>query len=243
MPHLLFEKCVHIYTTQSTTRQSEANWSRWPLLNHITGDHISLFIGHKRSTSVSTWLSFHTKHLNRDSSAISVAPLCFFKPARVSYIKPPRGFSLLCQKVYFWKDLIRENSVERAMIFFKKSVYTANTVCFKWFVYIVWSFNTQLIWQLCNPEPYVPELDLAFFLIWSQSPSCVWLLFNCFLSAGSIISPGPFLGGGCSSVLQTTWLNNRNLSRMMRSLVGAWFDSILFDVPAQTEVDCMGFLS
>lgn len=76
MPHLLFEKCVHIYTTQSTTRQSEANWNRWPLLNHITGDHISFFIGHKWSTSVSTWLSFHTKHLNRDSSPISVAPLC-----------------------------------------------------------------------------------------------------------------------------------------------------------------------
>lgn len=112
------KKCVHIYKTQSTTRQSEANWSRWPLLNHITGDHISLFIGHKWSTSVSTWLSFHTKHSNRDSSAISVAPLCLFKPACVSYIKPPRGFSLLCQKVYFWKYLIRENSVERAMIFF-----------------------------------------------------------------------------------------------------------------------------
>lgn len=56
----LFEKHVHIYTTQSTTWQSEANWSRRPLLNRITGDHISLFIGHKWSTSVSTWLSFHT---------------------------------------------------------------------------------------------------------------------------------------------------------------------------------------
>lgn len=56
----LFEKHVHIYTTQSTTWQSEANWSRRPLLNRITGDHISFFIGHKWSTSVSTWLSFHT---------------------------------------------------------------------------------------------------------------------------------------------------------------------------------------
>lgn len=56
----LFEKHVHIYTTQSTTWQSEANWSRRPLLNRITGYHISLFIGHKWSTSVSTWLSFHT---------------------------------------------------------------------------------------------------------------------------------------------------------------------------------------
>lgn len=58
MPHLFCEKCVHIYTTQNTAWQSEANWSRWPLLNHITGDHISLFIGHKRSTSVSTRLTF-----------------------------------------------------------------------------------------------------------------------------------------------------------------------------------------
>lgn len=57
-PHLFCEKCVHIYRTQNTAWQSEANWSRWPLLNHITGDHISLFIGHKQSTSVSTWLTF-----------------------------------------------------------------------------------------------------------------------------------------------------------------------------------------
>ena len=46
------------------------------------------FIGHKWSTSVSTWLSFHTKYLNRDSSPISVAPLLLFKPTCVSYIKP-----------------------------------------------------------------------------------------------------------------------------------------------------------
>ena len=45
------------------------------------------FIGHKWSTSVSTWLSFHTKHLNRDSSPISLATLCLFKPTCVSYIK------------------------------------------------------------------------------------------------------------------------------------------------------------
>lgn len=102
MPHLLFEKYVHIYTTQSTTRQSEANWSRWPLLNHITGDHISLFIGHKWSTSVSTWLSFHTKHLNRDSSPISV-PLCLFKAACVSYIKPPRVFFSFVPESVFLK--------------------------------------------------------------------------------------------------------------------------------------------
>lgn len=201
MPHLLFEKYVHIYTTQSTTRQSEANWSRWPLLNHITGDHISLFIGHKRSTSVSTWLSFHTKHLNRDSSPISVVPLCLFKPACVSYIQPPRVFFLFrARKCNFWKDSITEHSVERTTIL---PCLHRNTVCFKRFVYIVWSFNTQLIWQLCKPETYVPMLDLAFFLIWSQSPSCVWLLFNCFLSAGSIISPGPFVGGtDYSSVFQ-----------------------------------------
>lgn len=116
MPHLLFEECVHIYKTQSTTWQSEANWSRWPLLNHITGDHISLFIGHKWSTSVSTRRSFHTKHLNRDSQPISVAPLCLFKPACVSYIKPLRGFSLSCQNVCFWKDLITECSIKRTML-------------------------------------------------------------------------------------------------------------------------------
>lgn len=88
--HLLFEKYVHIYTTQSTVRQGEANWKCSPLLNRITGDHISFFIGHKRRTSVSTRLSFHIKHLNRDCSPISVAPRRLFKPTCVSYIKPQK---------------------------------------------------------------------------------------------------------------------------------------------------------
>ena len=113
------------------------------------------------------------------------------------------------------------------------------------------SFNTQLIWQLCKPEPNMPTLDLAFFfffLIWSRSPSCVWLLFNCFLSARSIISPGPFVGGGVGSgvywltiaaFFNRQWLNNRNLSTMMRSLIGVWFDNIWLNVPAHnhTHVD------
>lgn len=159
MPHLLFEKCVHIYTTQSTTRQSEANWKRWPLLNHITGYHISFFIGQKWSTSVSTWLSFHTKHLNRDSSPISVAPLRLFKPACVSHINPQR---LLCcfVPVCSWRGLMREHGLKSAKIL---SCLHRDTVCFKWFVYVVRSFNTQLIWQLCKPEPNVPTLGLAFF--------------------------------------------------------------------------------
>lgn len=92
----LKKKKVQIYRTQSTMQQSEANWNCWPLLNHITGDHISFFIGHKWSTSVSTWLRFHIKHLNRDCSPISVAPLCLFKPACLSYIKPQKE-----QKGYF----------------------------------------------------------------------------------------------------------------------------------------------
>lgn len=92
-------------------RQGEANWKCWPLLNHITGDHISFFIGHKWRTSVSTRLSFHIKHLNRDCSPISVAPLCLLESTCVSYIKPQKE-----QKGYFvhesifLKDLITVRS-------------------------------------------------------------------------------------------------------------------------------------
>lgn len=74
----LFEKHVHIYTTQSTTWQSEANWSRWPLLNRITGDHTSLFIGHKAKHICFHSAGFPCKDLNRDSSPISVVPSAFF---------------------------------------------------------------------------------------------------------------------------------------------------------------------
>lgn len=160
MPSLLFEKNVHIYTAQSTTWQSEANWSCWPLLNHITGDHISLFIGHKWSTSVSTRPSFHTKHLNRDSSPISVVPLCLFNTACVSYIKPPRFFfSLVPKSVFLTRVDYRTQCGEN----YASLMLMAQHNLLKRFVYIVGSFNTQLIWQLCKPELYVPMLDLAFF--------------------------------------------------------------------------------
>ena len=100
-PHLLFEKYVHIYTTQSTTRPSEANWNRWPLLNLITCDHISFFY-RSQVRHICFHLAFHTKHLNRDSSPISVAPLCLFKPTCVSYIKPRRNKkAVLYHRVYF----------------------------------------------------------------------------------------------------------------------------------------------
>lgn len=118
--HLVYSENAESFvwnTAQRTTWQSEANWSCWPLLNHITGDHISLFIGHKWSTSVSTWPNFHTKHLKRDSSPISVVLLCLFNTVCVSYIKHPRFFSpLLCQRVYFWQVFITKHSVERTML-------------------------------------------------------------------------------------------------------------------------------
>ena len=46
---------------QSTRLQGEANWNCQPLLNHITGHHISFFcVGHTSSTSVFTLRSFPT---------------------------------------------------------------------------------------------------------------------------------------------------------------------------------------
>lgn len=84
----LFEKHVHIYTTQSTTWQSEANWSRWPLLNHITGDHTSLFIGHKAKHICFHSTEFPRRDLNRDSSPVSVV-LSFLKT--ISEIKLFQG--------------------------------------------------------------------------------------------------------------------------------------------------------
>lgn len=50
------------------------------------------FIGQKWVTSVSTWLSFHTKHLNRDSLPLSVVPSWLFKPTCFLYIKPKKDF-------------------------------------------------------------------------------------------------------------------------------------------------------
>lgn len=183
MLHLLFEKYVHIYTTQSTVRLGEANWKCSPLLNRITGDHISFFIGHKWRTSVSTRLSFHIKHLNRDCSPISVAPPCLFKPTCASYIKPQkeqRG-CFVHERVFLQRFAYR-TKFKGVLKFF--NVYSMTRFALKWFVYVVRSFKSQLIWQLWKPEPTMSTLDLAFFflsfflfLIWSQSPSCVWLLF------------------------------------------------------------------
>lgn len=107
MPHLCYEKCVCIYTTQNTAWQSEANWSRWPLLNHITGDHISLFIGHKRSTSVSIRLTFPYEIFEWGffTSISLLLPFPYlFKPACATYIKLPPFF--LCS----WTDLITDRS-------------------------------------------------------------------------------------------------------------------------------------
>lgn len=102
MPHLFCEKCVHIYRTQNTAWQSEANWSRWPLLNHITGDHISLFIGHKQSTSVSTWLTFPYEIF--ESGFFTSTPL--LPPPRACLNQlVPRTSKLLfffCIKTLFW---------------------------------------------------------------------------------------------------------------------------------------------
>lgn len=135
------------------------------------------FIGHKWGTSVSTWLSFHTKHLNRDSSPI-VAPLCSFKPTCVSCIKPQKAQkSVLYQKVYIWKWFDYRTPFRR---FF--NVYSV-TVFFKGFVYVAWSFNTQLIWQLCKPEPNMPTLDLAFFKFDLKAPHVFdfFLITSCLL--------------------------------------------------------------
>lgn len=80
------------------------------------------FIGHKWSTSVSTWLSFHTKHLNRNSSPISVAPLLLFKPTCVSYIKSQKEQkAVLYQTVYLSKGLIIECSLVLRFLYY---VYT-----------------------------------------------------------------------------------------------------------------------
>lgn len=173
---------------QNAAWQSEANWSRWPLLNHITGDHISLFIGHKQSTSVSTWLTFPYEIFESGfftSTSLLHPALRLFKPACATYIKTPFFLHQNSILVSFWTDL----STEYLCL-------PPNTVSFKWLVYTARPFNTQLIWQLCKPEPFHAGAGpCSLFLIWSQSSSCVWLLFNCFLSAGSIISPGTFLAG------------------------------------------------
>lgn len=174
--HLLFEKYVHIYTTQSTVRQGEANWKCSPLLNRITGDHISFFIGHTWRTSVSTRLSFHIKHLNRDCSPISVAPRCLFKPTCVSYIKPQREQRCcFIHESIFLQRFEYRIKFKGVLKFF--NVYNTTQFALKWFVYVVRSFKSQLIWQLCKPEPTMPTLNLAFFLfsslIWSRSPSCL----------------------------------------------------------------------
>lgn len=218
MPHCWREKCVHIYTAQNTAWQSEANWSRWPLLNHITGDHISLFIGHKRSTSVSTRLTFPYEIFESGFFTSTPPPPThtpLFKPAFATYIKPP-FFSPLRVLEQIWRQNAAGVSGGLCL--------PHNTASFKWLVYTARPFNTQLIWQLCKPEPFhAGPGPRRLFLIWSQSSSCVWLLFNCFLSAGSIISPGTFLAGGQNGFFSPlvspplTWLNNRNW-RMMRSL-------------------------
>lgn len=196
MPHLFCEKCVHIYRTQNTAWQSEANWSRWPLLNHITGDHISLFIGHKQSTSVSTWLTFPYEIFESGfftSTPLLPPPPRLFKPACATYIKTPL-FST--SKLFFGVFLNILSWVQNTIRVSRKLCLPRHTVSFKWLVYTARPFNTQLIWQLCKPEPFHAGAGpCSLFLIWSQSSSCVWLLFNCFLSAGSIISPGTFLAG------------------------------------------------
>lgn len=111
----VWKECPHLHDTE----HNMAKWSKleplasaepyywWP---YIT------FIGHKWSTSVSTWPSFHTKHLNRDSSPISAVPLCLFKPACVSYIKP-LFFSSCAKKCISDKSWL-QNTVWRELCFF-----------------------------------------------------------------------------------------------------------------------------
>lgn len=101
--------CPHLYSPEYNT----AKWSKLEVLAsaepYYWWPYITFFIGHKWSTSVSTCPCFHMKHLNRDSSPISVAPLCLNQ--HMPSISDLRK-SDSQKKDYFRKRLIMEQSNE-----------------------------------------------------------------------------------------------------------------------------------
>lgn len=156
MLHLCCEKCVCIYTTQNTAWQSEANWSRWPLLNHITGDHISLFIGHKRSTSVSTRLTFPYKIFEWGfftSIPLLHPPPCLFKPACTYITPPPLFFSVFLNRFdYRSQSGLAASSVYPATQLALNDLFTQRSL-----------LTLNLFDSCASQSSSMPGLDLARF--------------------------------------------------------------------------------
>lgn len=62
-------------------------------------------------------------------------------------------------KVYIWKVWLQFR-VKGVLKFF--NVYNIAQFALNWFVYVVWLFKSQLIWQLCKPDPNASTLDFLF---------------------------------------------------------------------------------
>lgn len=93
MPHLfVWKACPHLHN-------AEHNMAKWSKLEppasaepYYWWPYITLYRSQVKHICFHL-TKFPCKHLNRDSSPISVIPPCLFKPACVSYIKPLPFFS------------------------------------------------------------------------------------------------------------------------------------------------------
>lgn len=172
-------KNMSTFIQKGTEWQSEANWNCWPLLNHISGDRISFFIGHKWNTSVSTWLSFHTKHLNRDSSPMSAAPRHLLKVTFVSYIKPWE----VAQAPFRQRVRLREALITKPSLLRIFSVYTVTQLASNDLFTQCGLFTVNLFDSCASHSPSCPHWTWLFFKFDLKAPH----VFDFFLIASCLL--------------------------------------------------------